>query len=217
MMTTLGQFVDQYQGQQLVDNQGRFKGECVSLVKRYAQEVQGISNADAVLYVVDDLAKNMYLNPTTTELQYYATLPPTTEPQVGDIAVYDGREGDVAVYIGNNQVFGQLGNPVYKLAAVRPLGNPIGYVRLKGDDMYNGQTAQYWYEAAQNATYIANLRDSFVNQLCLAAGVNPDHPLDQNDVNKAVANIDGLNKQVAAGTAKVKPYTGPALYVETKK
>lgn len=136
-MSAAKDFAIQYRGQQLTDNHGNYWGECVSLVKRFSQEKQGVPNADSVLYVKDDLAKNMYLKPTELQQQYYDTV--SNSPIEGDIVVYgnpnDNSYGDVAVFVGNGQVFGQLGFPVYAKATERGIGNPLGYVRRKGSEM----------------------------------------------------------------------------------
>lgn len=131
---TLGDFVNQYSGQKIPDNHGNYPGECVSLVKRYAQEVLGVPNADSVLYVPDDKAKNMWYKFTPAMEQYFDKV---TSPQPGDIAVYDvGLYGDVAVVTNSSQVFGQYGTPVFTPASERGIKEPsvpIGYLRLKGD------------------------------------------------------------------------------------
>lgn len=133
----LTEFENKYVGQQIGDNHDNYIGECVSYVKRYAQEVQGVPNADSVLYVRGDLAKNMYLNPNPPSLEYYDTV--SSGPQRGDIAVYgkpgDNSYGDVAVVLSPTQVIGQLGFPLYYPIAVRNIGNPIGFLRRKGSDM----------------------------------------------------------------------------------
>lgn len=132
-MSALDNFVNRYANQQLTDNSGNYKGECLSLVKRYAQEVQNVPNADSVLYAINGAAKDLWLSPQPAQNQYYDKV---NSPQAGDIAVYtNGTYGDVAVYLGNGQVFGQLGTPVFQPAAVRSVGTPTGYLRLKGQDM----------------------------------------------------------------------------------
>lgn len=120
-------------GMQVADPAGQFLGECVSFWKKFYVEEQGIPYAD--LYVPDGRAKNIWLkfdDPSTKIDQYFDKV---GSPEVGDTVVYDGNYGDVALYIGNGQVVGQYGTPVFKPVAVRPLnqpGNPLGFLRLKG-------------------------------------------------------------------------------------
>ena len=126
-------FISFYTGKQLTDNHGNFLGECLSLCKRFAQEQLGIPNADAVLYAPADAAKNVYLQPTDAILEYFDLF--SSDPQEGDIIVYTtGTYGDVAIYIGNGTVFGQLGYPVYAKAAPRSIGNFGGILRYKGEE-----------------------------------------------------------------------------------
>lgn len=140
---TLDQFVQTYYGQPLTNNHGQFLGECVSLAARYAQEVQGIANGDGAMYCNNtggarDLWEQYGNNNAT---QFYDQ---ASSPQYGDIVVWGsnmGQYGDVAVYIGSGQVFGQLGTPVFIPAAARQLTpTPLGYLRRKGGNMPSSQT-----------------------------------------------------------------------------
>lgn len=154
-----------YIGQQVTDNSGNYWGECVSYVKRYAQEVLSIPNADSVLYVVDDLAKNMYLKPNPPSLQYFDLIP--SNPQRGDIVVYgnpnDNSYGDVAVALGGGNVIGQLGFPVYHPVAIRAIGSPLGFLRLKGDN-----------ETMLDAPHQATLYVAYLGRLPTPDEVNRD-------------------------------------------
>lgn len=126
--------------QEVPNNSGGFVGECVSLVARYAQEVQGIPNADGVLYCTKTGgARDLYEQYDGLLPKYYDRIPAGT-PQIGDLVVWGanrGFYGHVAIYIGNGQVFQQLGTPVFQPAAVAPIGDtsPLGYLRLKGGSM----------------------------------------------------------------------------------
>lgn len=125
---TLSEFVSKYENQQLTDPFGGYKGECVSLVKRYAKEVQGINPVD--LYV-QGKAKNAWL--LYDELNWKNHYKKVTTPKAGDIAVYDGSYGDIAVVISSTRVFGQYGTPVFTPARKRNInqpGKPLGYLRL---------------------------------------------------------------------------------------
>lgn len=122
-------YVAKYRGQQLTDNAGNFRGECLSLVKWVSQHDLGLANADNILHAVNGAAKDLWYYPQPIQQQYYDKV---SEPQVNDIAVYtNGTYGDVCFYIGNGQVFGQLGTPVFQPAAVRAVGSPAGYLRRK--------------------------------------------------------------------------------------
>lgn len=129
---TLDEFINRYTGQRITDNSGNYPGQCVSLVKRYAQEVLGVPNADSVLYVKEDKAKNLWYDPIPATTKYFDKV---TKPQRGDIAVYDiGFYGDVAVVTGA-QVFGQYGTPYFTPATKRSINEPnkpVGYLRKKG-------------------------------------------------------------------------------------
>lgn len=129
-------YVSKYQGQQLTDNAGNYKGECLSLIKWVEQHDLGLDNADTILHAVNGAAKDLWLSPQPIQEQYFDKIPTSEPPQVNDIVVYtNGTYGDVAFYVGQGQVFGQLGTPVFKPAAVRGVGTPGGYLRRKGEDM----------------------------------------------------------------------------------
>lgn len=123
-----------YIGQQITDNSGNYRGECVSYVKRYAQEILGVPNADTILYVKNDKAKNMFLDPNPPSLQYFDLI--SSNPERGDIAVYGmGTYGDVQVCLGGGKVIGQYGTPIFQKVSIKNIGSPIGYLRFKGEDM----------------------------------------------------------------------------------
>lgn len=143
---TLNDFVANNKGEQLADPSGGYKGECVSLWKQFELQVNGIDPAD--LYVPSGAAKNIWYETTPSMFKHFNK--DSGGPQIGDTVVYDGNLGDVAIYIGNNQVFGQLGTPVFQPAAIRPIGSPLGFLRLigQGDDMPGPGTADnYTVEA----------------------------------------------------------------------
>lgn len=124
-------YVAKYQGKQLTDNAGGYKGECVSAAKWIQQHDLGLPNSDAILHCVNGAAKDLWLSPQPLMLQYFDKV--TSNPQVDDLVVYtSGTYGDVARYVGNGKVFGQLGTPVFQPMAVRNIGSPAGYLRRKG-------------------------------------------------------------------------------------
>lgn len=125
------QFASDNNGKQLADPLGQYLGECVSLWKDFYVNECGVNYYD--LFVPGNGgAKNIWTNTTDAMLQWFDKV--TDNPQIGDTVVYTGGiYGDVALYNGNNTVFGQLGTPVFKPAAVRPMGSPAGYLRLKGE------------------------------------------------------------------------------------
>ena len=142
---TLNNFVDTYTGKRATNNHGNFPGECVSLASRYAQEVQSVPNADAVLYCqTTGGARDLYENPTALTLRYYNKIPFGQPRQRGDLVVWGGnlgKYGDVAIALdSSNTIFGQLGTPVFIPANTRQeIRQPLGYLRLKGDDMVQDQ------------------------------------------------------------------------------
>ncbi len=188
-------FISRYANQQITDNSGNFKGECLSLIKRYAQEIQGVPNADTVLHAVNGGAKDLWLSPSDLQNQYYDRV---DSPQEGDFAVYtNGTYGDVAVYIGNGEVFGQLGTPVFQPAAVRAVGTPAGYLRLKGSDM---PTTEEILQSALNDARHAN--DVLASAL--------------NDARSKAETFESALNVAREELAKqgYKPYDGPTLYTK---
>jgi hypothetical protein len=207
-MSVLDLFVSRYAGQQIKDNSGQFPGECLSLVKRYAQEVQGVPNADSVLFAINGAAKDLWQRPTDLTLQYYDKV---SSPQAGDIAVYtNGTYGDVAVYLGNGQVFGQLGTPVFQPAAVRNVGSPTGYLRLKGSDV--SDTIETLQSAINSLTNTVEVLQSALNSS------RHDDEVHLSALNAARAQVSDLQAQLAAAgkNSDFTPYTGDPLFVKKK-
>lgn len=138
----LGDFVNTYGGHQLAMNDGKsYVGECVSLVKRFAQEVQKVPNADTVLQVPSG-ARQLYegFDWNGKMSQYYDKIPYGQPRQKGDLVVWGsnlGQYGDVAIALDSgNTVFGQLGTPVFIPANIRvEARQPLGYLRFKGETM----------------------------------------------------------------------------------
>lgn len=135
------QFVAKYTGQQLEQNNGGYKGECVSLAKRYAQEVQGVPDADTVLQVPKG-ARQLYegFNWNGKMAQYYDKIPYGQPRQRGDLVVWGsnlGSYGDVAIALDSGtQMFGQFGTPIFQPARIRnETRQPLGYLRNKGGIM----------------------------------------------------------------------------------
>ena len=192
-------WANQYLGQQIGDNSRKWVGECVSFIKRYAQEAQDVPNADSVLYVPEDKAKNMWLKFTPAMAVYYDKVP---VPKVGDIAVYNGgKYGDVAVYIGTGRVVGQLGTPVFKPVAIRPVGSPIGYLRRKGDDMLTqGAKDKYLKMGFRREPTAAELQDPKLDDGNFLA----DHVWNNGGEQNYLHGNDALNAQVADLTKKLE-------------
>lgn len=66
-----------------------------------------------------------------------------------------------------------------------------------GEVMYQGKTAeQHAKEAAHNMA-VAEARAKLLAQVAQAAGVNPNKPIEQREVDEIVANIAAKNKKVA--------------------
>jgi len=183
-------WANQYLGQKIADNSGNYKGECVSFIKRYVQEVQAVPNADLALYVPDDKAKNYWLKfneaglPKGDLKKYYDKV---NVPKVGDIAVYNGgKYGDVAVYIGGGQVAGQLGTPVFKPVAIRPVGSPIGYLRRKEGNM------EELKRELENERSVNRTRAGYLTEIALAAGDDADS-VERDDVDRIIARLAEYN------------------------
>lgn len=163
----LDQFVKKYGGTQLTDNAGNYKGECLSLAKRYGQEVQGVINADAVLNSGVNAARGLYENFDHNGLQskYYDKIPVTQPRKKGDLVVWGdnlGKYGDVAIALDSGtKIFGQLGTPVFKPANIRnELRKPLGYLRRKEDiEMFT----QEW--EVKNAFYMARGRNANAGEI----------------------------------------------------
>lgn len=206
-MSALIDFVSRYANQQLTDNSGGYKGECLSLVKRYAQEVQGVENADIVLHAVNGAAKDLWLSPADLQNQYYDRV---ATPEPGDFAVYtNGKYGDVAVYIGIGEVFGQLGTPVFKPATVRPVGNPAGYLRYNGGNMPD--TIETLQSAINSLTNTVDVLQSALN------AARHDDEVHLSALNAARAQVADLETQLASAgkNSDFVAYNGKQLF--TKK
>jgi N-acetyl-anhydromuramyl-L-alanine amidase AmpD len=67
----------------------------------------------------------------------------------------------------------------------------------QGGEMYDGKSAEEWAKAAAFATSVAESRAKLLAEVGLAAGVNPDNPIEQDDVNQMIANIASKNEEIA--------------------
>lgn len=135
---TPSQYQSTWTGKEIPNNSGGFIGECVSAVARFAQEVQGVPDADNVFYCQNTGgARDLWETPTALLLTFYDKV--SGPPQLYDIGVWginEGKYGDTQIYWGNNQQFGQYGTPVFLPAEIRPLNaSPLGYLRLKENSM----------------------------------------------------------------------------------
>lgn len=122
-----------YMGKSIPDPIGQYVGECVSWFKDYFV-YRGVPYAD--LFVPGGAAKNLWLETTPALLKWFDKV---DSPQIGDAAVYDGNFGDVAL-VCDGGVVGQMnlnpsGSPNLVPMATRSLGSPMGYLRLKGENM----------------------------------------------------------------------------------
>ena len=151
---TLDAFITAWTGREAPNNHGLFKGECVSLAAQFCQNVLVIPNADGVLYCSKTGgARDLYEQFDGQLPTYFDRVPASQSPLVGDLVVWGasmGQYGDVAIYAGNNQVFGQLGTPVFQPARLRTM-NPgyLGFLRKKGVPMDDNLAADigttlYW-------------------------------------------------------------------------
>lgn len=73
----------------------------------------------------------------------------------------------------------------------------IATKKLQGGDMYEGKTIEQLAKEAKTNREVAEVRAKLLAQVALAAGVNPDKPIGQSEVDQIVANIDAKNKKVA--------------------
>lgn len=208
-MITLGQFENQWYGKDAPNNHGNFVGECVSLAAQWAQNGLGVPNADAVLYCSHTGgARDLYEQFDGQLPTYFERLPYGNAPQDGDLVVWGanmGIYGDVAIYIGSGQVFGQLGTPVFLPAAPRQMTpQPLGYLRLKGTPQVIDQDLlQRMYEAwlgrdpqPQDESWI---------------GKNPKDLAIVLDGSKERVQYLANHPLVSAGFV---PYSGPQLFTE---
>lgn len=128
-MTTI-EWAKQRIGQQIADPKGLYLGECVSFFKACCVDVLGMPYED--LFAPGGGAKNLWLQFTPALAKHFDKV---SDPLPGDWAIYDGSYGDVALFMGGGQVIGQLGTPVFKPVAIRAVGSPLGYLRVKGANM----------------------------------------------------------------------------------
>lgn len=224
----LDQFVDKYNGKSVSNNHGNFKGECVSLAARYAQEVQGVDDGDNALYCANvggarDLYE-WYGKPGSNVQEFYDRIPFGQPRLKGDMVVWGtnlGYYGDIAIALDSGiQIFGQLGTPVFIPANIRTeTRQPLGYLRRKGDNsnMYPTEpelqavTAQTgWQKDSSGKT-----NPNAIAYWCYGTG-NPNW----GDPVKVRIELD--NELYYAGRAEgqsmtpgtYKPYTGKPLFTE---
>lgn len=205
---TLNEFIAKWSGKAAPNNSGGFLNECVSLASQFSQNVLNVPNSDGVLYCqTTGGARDLYESPTALELQHYDKIPPGS-PQINDLVVWGssmGQYGDVAIYIGNNEVFGQQGTPVFLPANIRTKNSgELGYLRLKGEIMWNITKAQ------ENAIYQLKMKDFPGPDYNGYAGL----PATQANVDAMIAKIQGLPEPSTPGFT---PYKGPPLFVEGPK
>lgn len=120
---TLDQFIAKYSGIRVGD------GQCGTLVRQYWTDVDQTNPPS-----YED-SKDYWPNPVPG----YEKI--TSDPQPGDIAIYDGHgdfpEGHSAIYVGNGQVFEQNADPDGSGAHIYTRANTylLGYLRKQGEDM----------------------------------------------------------------------------------
>src|ERR1700749_1875004 len=122
---TLQDFITKYNGQKIGD------GECGTLVRQYAIEVQGVT---PISY---PSAKDYWFNPVPGYVQ-------VSTPEEGDWAIYNAHgdypDGHMAVYV-DGQVFEQNADPDGSPAHLYNRANTylLSYLRKEGNDMYPNQ------------------------------------------------------------------------------
>lgn len=120
-MSTLSEFITKYDGHVIGD------GQCGTLVRQYAIEVQGIT---PISY---PSAKDYWFNPVPGYTQ-------VSPPQPGDWAIYDAHgtftDGHMAVYV-DGRVFEQNADPDGSGAHLFSRANTylLGYLRKEGGNM----------------------------------------------------------------------------------
>lgn len=131
----LDQFITKYSGKVLGD------GQCGTLVRQYWIEVDKTSPPSYVN------SKDYWSNPVPG----YDKI--TSNPQPGDIAIYNGHgvytAGHSAIYAGNGQVFEQNADPDGSAAHLYNRANTylLGYLRKEGEEMWNNGDSQNYTNA----------------------------------------------------------------------
>lgn len=119
-------------------NQGDYQGQCVSYIRQYWAELYEV-NLGAVGH-----AKDYWNNPIVQK-----HFDQVQDKQEGDVAVYNGSQGGGYGHIGIYYRGGLLSQNWCKPLKVSldafPTKGLLGYLRKKGDDMYEGHDARHWY------------------------------------------------------------------------
>lgn len=76
------------------------------------------------------------------------------------------------------------------------LVDPLTLV-TEGNDMYEGKTAEQWANEAKANMNVATIREGYLNRISVAAGEDYD-PVEGDDVDRIIANIDAKNKRIVA-------------------
>jgi hypothetical protein len=65
-----------------------------------------------------------------------------------------------------------------------------------GNEVYQGKTAEQWAKEVDTLRKIAEARAALLARVGQAAGVNPDNPIESDDVEQMVVNIDAKNRKI---------------------
>lgn len=215
----LDQFIETYNGKSVANNHGGYKGECVSLAARWAQEGQGVANGDSALYCANTGgARDLYewYGKAGSNVQNFYDRIPYGQPGMReDLVVWGaslGQYGDVAIAVdGNIYIFGQLGTPVFIPANLRNESRPpLGYLRRKGtnvppdkyDTVPHGDDVGFHY---RNRMF----REATDAEKANKANLTWAQILDDN-----VAELGTRLQAAQANPAGAKPYSGPQLYIK---
>lgn len=134
------------------------KGECVTLIQEYIRLCYGIpfkarGHAKSWIKTTKDIADVV------------------TKPQYGDIIVWDGTYGHVAIYIDGKNYYDQWKGRVARLAnnSVSSSRKILGYLRLKGnrkpDEVDTPTNSVYTVRKGDNLSKIANQYNTTYQEL----------------------------------------------------
>lgn len=210
----LDEFVTKYNGQRIADTTltglpPEQRHQCVSLIKGYLSQVIGIQPGawgDARVYW--EKPNPALLTKFSKTIQQPA--------QKGDIVVFkphstNGQAGHIGIALDSNTMLEQnggsgtgkgKGNDAVRISSI-PYSKLYGILR-KGEDMFEGKTAQQWAKEAKYNASVAIAREDMLNRIALAAGDDLD-AVEEDDVQRIIANIDKLNKQVENSKGQFKP------------
>jgi len=138
----MDQFATKYLNKSVANSRGTFKGECVSLIHIYCQEVFGLDMKSVYGHAVD-----YWDNPSPLIKEKFTFIPKDQPRKDGDIIVWGDDTGTFTGVYGHIAIAykGQILNQNYnnnRIVTINSMFNPglRGYLRYKGVTMLTSKT-----------------------------------------------------------------------------